>query len=128
MSLPIRARLTIWYVALLALILAGIGAFVVVRLHADLIAGVDQGLDARAAQISLGFQGGGEGEFQDVSDASLVGLHQSESAAQLLGADGTVLESTGDPIAERALLSVADLSQVIGGDRVRETLATGADG
>jgi len=127
-SLPIRARLTIWYVALLALILAGIGAFVVVRLHADLIAGVDQGLDARAAQISLGFQGGGEGEFQDVSDASLVGLHQSESAAQLLGADGTVLESTGDPIAERALLSVSDLAQVVGGDRVRETLATGADG
>jgi heavy metal sensor kinase len=127
-SLPIRARLTIWYVALLGVILAGIGAFVVVRLHADLIGGVDQGLDARAAQISLGFQGGGEGEFQDVSDASLVGLHQSESAAQLLGMDGTVLESTGDPIAERPLLSAEELARVVGGDRVRESLITGADG
>jgi len=127
-SLPIRARLTIWYVALLAVILAGIGTFVVVRLRADLIGGVDQGLDARAAQISLGFQSGGEGEFQDVSDASLAGLHQSESAAQLLGTDRTVLESTGDPIAERALLTVEDLARVIRGERVRETLATGADG
>lgn len=128
MSLPIRARLTIWYVALLAVILAGIGTFVVVRLRADLIGGVDQGLDARAAQISLGFQSGGEGEFQDVSDASLAGLHQSESAAQILGADGVVLESTGDPIAEGALITVEDLARVIRGERVRETLVTGADG
>ncbi len=128
MSLPIRARLTIWYVALLAVILAGIGTFVVVRLRADLIGGVDQGLDARAAQISLGFQSGGEGEFQDVSDASLAGLHQSESAAQLLGTDGTVLESTGDPIAERTLLTAEDLARVFRGERVRQTLVTGADG
>ena len=128
MSIPIRARLTIWYVALLGVILTAIGAFVVIRLHADLIGGVDQGLDARVAQISLGFQGGGEGEFQDVSDASLVGLHQSESAAQLLGTDGTVLESTGDPIAQRPLLSAEDLARVAGGERVRESLVTGADG
>lgn len=128
MSLPIRARLTIWYVALLAVILAGIGTFVVVRLRADLIGGVDQGLDARAAQISLGFQSGGEGEFQDVSDASLAGLHQSESAAQLLGPEGAVLESTGDPIASRALLTVEDLARVIRGERVRQTLVTGPEG
>ena len=127
MSLPIRARLTIWYVALLGLILAALGGFVVVRLRADLIGGVDQGLDARAAQISLGFQGGGEGEFQDVSDASLAGLHQGESAAQLLATDGAVLESSGDPIAERALVTGDDLANVVRGERIRRTVVIGPD-
>ena len=54
MSLPIRARLTLWFVLLLAAILAGVGAFLQVRLRADLINGVDQSLETRAAQISLG--------------------------------------------------------------------------
>ncbi len=127
MSLPIRVRLTIWYVALLAAILAALGGFVVVRLRADLVRGVDDGLDARAAQISLGLQGPGEGEFQDVSDATLAGLLRSESAAQLLASDGRVLESSGDTIAQRALLSGALLRGALGGERVRETLTSGPD-
>jgi two-component system, OmpR family, sensor kinase len=126
-SLPIRARLTIWYVALLAAILAALGGFVVVRLRADLMSGVDDGLDTRAAQISLGLQGPGEGEFQDVSDASLSGLLRSESAAQLLASDGAVLESSGDPIAQRALVSAGELGRALGGERVRETVDTGPD-
>ncbi len=127
MSLPIRARLTIWYVALLTAILAALGAFVTVRLRADLIGGVDQGLETRAAQISLGYQGHGEGEFQDVSDSSLAGLPKGESAAQLLSANGAVLESSGDPIAEKPLVSGQELAASLRGERVRLTLALQPD-
>ena len=51
------------------------------RLRAGLVDGLDDSLATRAAQISLGLQGGCEGEFQDVSDAALVGLPQGESAS-----------------------------------------------
>jgi two-component system OmpR family sensor kinase len=127
-SLPIRARLALWFVVVLAAILAGVGAFLVVRLRADLISGVDQNLDARAAQISLGLKNGCEGEFQDISDSSLVGLPLRESGAQLLASDGSLLESTGDPVANRSLLSKPTLDLVVAGDRVRRTIRLGSDG
>ena len=145
MNLPIRVRLTAWYVALLALILAVLGAFLVVRLRADLIRSVDQSLDIRAAQIALGLESGGqsagqsgagngagggagcEGEFQDISDASLVGLPQGESGAQLLGSGGVVQETSGDPVAEHPLLTSTATSRVFAGYPLRKSLVTGAD-
>jgi heavy metal sensor kinase len=126
-SLPIRVRLTLWYVGFLAVVLVVLGGFLTLRLHAGLTRGLDEGLATRAAQISLGLQRGCEGEFQDVSDASLVGLPQGESGAQLLGPDGAVLESTGDPAAEQALLSPTQVSEVIGGKTLRTTITAGGD-
>ncbi|MDP9331191.1 MAG: ATP-binding protein [Actinomycetota bacterium] len=127
MSLPIRARLTLWYVGLLAVVLLVLGGFLTLRLNAGLIRGVDESLATRAAQISLGLQHGCEGEFQDVSDASLVGLPQGESGAQLLGRDGAVLESTGDPAAEHSLLSPQLVADVLNGATLRTTVETGGD-
>lgn len=127
MSLPIRARLTAWYVGLLALILLALGAFLVVRLRADLIRGVDRELDTRAAQISLGLQNGCEGEFQDVSDASLVGLPLGESGAQVIAPNGSVIESTGDLIVDRPLLTVEQTRRVLGGEQLRATVTRGPD-
>jgi heavy metal sensor kinase len=63
-----------------------------------------------------------------VSDSSLAGLPRGESAAQLLSPSGTVLESSGDPIAERALVAGGALTRAVGGERVRETLTIGPDG
>ena len=127
MSLTIRTRLTLWYAALLALVVFGLGLFLVVRLQAGLVRGVDEGLGTRAAQIALGLDRGCEGEFQDVSDASLVGLPQGESGAQLLASNGAVIESTGDPISRGALIGSADLARVMAGATVRETTAPGPD-
>jgi heavy metal sensor kinase len=126
-NLPIRTRLTIWYVALLTAILAALGVFLLVRLRADLIAGVDRSLGTRAAQISLGFHGSGEGEFQDVSGNALAGLPQAESASQILSANGIVTESSGDAIAESPMLGQAALQRVARGAPVRETVAFGVD-
>ena len=128
MSLRIRTRLTLWYVALLAVILAGSAVFVVVALRADLVAGVDQSLDLRAAQISLGFQGSGEGEFQDVRDAAFRDLPPSESASQIVSGKGVVLESSGDPIANQPMLARDDVQRVLTDDTVRASVELGRDG
>jgi two-component system, OmpR family, sensor kinase len=126
-SLPIRLRITIWSVALLAVLMASLGAFVVIRLRADLVAGVDSTLATRASQIALGLGGPGEGEFQDVSDAALKRLPGGESAAQLLDPRGAVLETSGDAAAESPMIGAEDLMAVRTGDPVRRTVRLGPD-
>ena len=128
MSLPIRLRITIWSVALLAILMTALGTFVVIRLRADLVAGVDSTLTTRASLISLGLAAPGEGEFQDVSDAALRQLPGSESAAQLLDARGTVLESSGDTAADDPMIGAEDLAAVRRGDSVTRTVPLGPDG
>ncbi len=128
MSLPLRTRLVALHVSLLALILSALFAFLVVRLHSDLLHGLDDSLSSRVAQIALGLSGDGEGEFQDVSGASLRGLPRGESAAQLLGATGAVLETSGDPEATGTrLLAAEDLRRVVAGTTVRTTEVLGPD-
>jgi len=127
MRLPIRTRITLGYVALLTIVVLAASAFLLVRLRASLIRGVDEGLATRAAQIAIGLQGGCEGEFRDVSDASLVGLPLGEAAAQLLGPDGSVRESTGDPAAAQPLIDVEAIDQILGGGTYRDTVKLGPD-
>jgi heavy metal sensor kinase len=128
MNLPIRARMTIWSVALLALILVALGSFLVERLRSDLIRGLDDTLATRAGQIAIGLRGGCEGEFPDASGSSLTGLPIGESGAQLLGRDGSVRESAGDAVANVTLLDSAGVRAVVGGGTVRTTVSLGADG
>lgn len=127
MRLSIRARLTIWYALVLAVILVAVGAFLLLRLRSDLVRAVDESLSTRAAQIALGFSGEGGGEFQDVADISLAGLPQAESGAQLLDRRGRLLESAGDPIAERPLIGPDQLAGALAGATIRRTVDTGSD-
>lgn len=127
MRLPIRLRITIWYVVLLAMLVAALGLFVAVRLRADLIGGLDATLDTRASQIALGLGSASGAEFQDVSDAALQGLPGSESAAQLLDAEGSVLQAAGDAAGETPMIGRADIATVLGGDPVRFTAPIGPD-
>ena len=128
MSLPIRVRLTAWYVCLLAVVFIVLGGFLTLRLHAALLKGLDESLATRAAQISLGLRDGCEGEFQDVSDASLVGLPQGESGAQFLTPDGAISESSGDPAAQQPLLSREEIATVLAGSTVTRTVPAPPDG
>ena len=102
--MPIRVRMTAWYLALLALVLAAIAVFVVVRLRADLTDGLDRTLRPAAAQIASGYASEGAPEFRDTASSLLAG---ERAAAQILGPDGRVLVSWGDPIARRPLLGGA---------------------
>jgi heavy metal sensor kinase len=100
MSLPIRARLTVWYAALLAVIIVGLGAFLVLRLRSDLQAAVDRDVRQGAAMIARGYAVQGTDEFLEVAEKV---LPRGGSAAQVLDRTGRVLLTYGDEVAERQM-------------------------
>jgi heavy metal sensor kinase len=120
---PIRVRLTAWYLALLALTLVALGGFLLLRLRADLVAGVDSSLDARAAEISLSPRGAG---LALSGGTTLAGLPRRE-AAQLLSADGRVLFSVGEGLGTRPLLAPDRLRAVWPGHPLRVSVRMGAE-
>ena len=95
MKLPIRVRLTAWYAVLLAAIITGLGAFLVLQLRSDLQATVDREVRANSTQIAQGYAYEGAEDFQDVSRTV---LPHGSSAAQVLDPGGSVLLAHGDPI------------------------------
>jgi two-component system, OmpR family, sensor kinase len=122
--LPIRVRLTTWYLGLLALTLAALSGFLLLRLNADLVAGLDGSLDARAAEILLSLHDAGDEAFGPASRAALAGLPRRESAAQLLTPDGRVLAGAGDVIAMRPLLTPDRLAGLRPGQQLRTSVWT----
>jgi heavy metal sensor kinase len=102
MNAPIRARMTAWYVAVLALVLLAVGAFVLVRLRSDLTDAADRALKPAAQQIASGYSLEGLQEFRDTSATVLSGEH---AASQLLDASGAVIASFGDPVSRRPMMA-----------------------
>ena len=100
--LPIRLRLTAAFAVAMVIVLVGAGLFVYLRLKSDLNESVTAGLQTRAAavaasgQASAGASGDGE-----------------EGFAQVLDADGRVLDSAGGQ--RDAALSPAERERVEGG-------------
>jgi signal transduction histidine kinase len=106
-SLPIKARLTLWYVTLFALIVGFWSVFVIVIVRIDLYAGMDRALASRASQIEVSLTPSSNGHFKDISDSTLTGLARTEAAAQLLLADGTVVEHSGDKVSATPMVDPA---------------------
>ncbi|HEY6709547.1 MAG TPA: ATP-binding protein [Actinomycetota bacterium] len=121
--LPVRARLTAWYVLLLALILATLGSFLLLRLRADLVAEVDEGLDAQAAGVLADDDG-----LAVISSRPVAGLPPGETAAQLLSAGGQVRDRAGAAPSGQPLLTPAMLRRVLAGHQVRAEVRVGPDG
>jgi two-component system, OmpR family, sensor kinase len=121
--LPVRARLTAWYVLLLAVILATLGSFLLLRLRADLMAEVDEGLDAQAAGVLADDDG-----LAVISGRPVAGLPPGETAAQLLSAGGEVRDRAGPAAPDRSLLTPAMLRRVLAGHQVRAEVRAGPDG
>jgi two-component system OmpR family sensor kinase len=121
--LPVRARLTAWYVALLAVILATLGSFLLLRLRADLVAEVDKALDAQAAGILADADGG----LGTLSEDVATGLPPGKTVAQLLSPTGEVRERAGVAAPARSLLTPAMLRQVLAGRQVRGEVRPGPD-
>ncbi|HET8758614.1 MAG TPA: hypothetical protein VFM58_21515, partial [Solirubrobacteraceae bacterium] len=120
MSLPIRARMTAWYVALLALVVGAVGAFLVLRLRADLTDGLDRGLRPAVAQIAHDYRKEGPRELRDSAQTVLGG---ERVAAQVLDAGGEVVVAYGDPVAQVPMVSGAAAARA--GTTVR-TVALGS--
>jgi heavy metal sensor kinase len=122
MSLPIRARMTLWYVALLALIVAALGAFLVLRLRADLLAATDKRLSSAADQIAKGYRAEGPPEARDVSATVLAG---KAAASQVLTPAGHVVASFGADAGRAPMLAVTDRQRVLAGARIDRTVTLG---
>jgi two-component system, OmpR family, sensor kinase len=100
-TVPIRLRMTAWYVLVLAVVLTAVAAFLVVRLRTDLTGGIDRELARDAAQVAGDVGKEGVPEFRDSAGTVLGG---ERATAQVQAVDGRVLASYGDAIAQRALL------------------------
>ena len=113
MNIPLKARLTLWYVTLFAVIAAVWSGGVVALVRADLYAGLDRDLASRASQIALSVGTPGDGEFQDISDATLKGIPKQQTAAQLLSVGGQVLESSGATLAARPMVPATVIARTL---------------
>jgi HAMP domain-containing protein len=123
-NVPIRVRMTAWYVALLAVIVAAVGAFLVVRLRADLTTSIDHELVPATGQIAAGYRAEGAPELEDTAQTALSG---EGAAAQVLDRAGRVRVSYGDRVARAPMLSRADVGEVLRGAAIVRT-ARLADG
>ena len=103
MNLPLKARLTLWYLTLFAVIV-GVWAFgIVLLVRANLYNGIDHSLDSRASQIALSLAKPKGGKFQDISDSTLSNLPRQQTVAQLLSANGKIEEYSGGTLAASTL-------------------------
>jgi heavy metal sensor kinase len=116
-SVPIRVRLTAWYVLVLAAVIAALGAFVVTRLRSDLTSELDGSLRSGAAQIAQGYAAEGVTDFRDVANTVLPGPGDHGAGAQVLQPGRGVVFSVGDPVTRTPLLGAAALSRAVAGDR-----------
>jgi two-component system OmpR family sensor kinase len=106
MRLPIRARLTLVSTALMAVVLAALGAFLYLRFRADLIDAVDAGLRSRAETLV-----GRAGEAEAVLGGDGTLIEAEEAFAQVLDTSGRVLDSS-PAVGSGPLLDAGDLGNL----------------
>ena len=125
MSLPIRVRLTVWYAALLAVIIVVLGAFLVVQLRADLQQQVDRDVRDGADMIARSFVAAGTPEFLEVAETV---LPRGGSGAQVLDPQGRILLIYGDPVATRHMAPASARADALRGRPRLMTVSLGEDG
>lgn len=107
MRVPIRVRMTVWYVALFAVVVAVVGVFVVTRLRADLTDSIDRGLVPAVHQVAGDVREEGVADFADSAAAVPAG---ERPAAQVVTVGGAVLAEHGDPVAGLAMVTAGDIA------------------
>jgi heavy metal sensor kinase len=121
MRFPIRVRLTVWYAALLALIIAALGLYLVLQLRSDLDARIDREVEASLPQIANEYATEGARDFREESGALL----PPRSATQILAPDGRVLLSYGEAVARKPLVPGKAVAEALNGERRVRTIAPG---
>ena len=105
MRLPLRIRLALVFSVAMALVLAGVGWFAYARVGSDLSQALDQQLRGRAQDLSALVRRGGS---LRATDGRLV--EQGESFAQVVAADGRVVDAT-PPLGDKNLLDAGELAR-----------------
>ena len=121
MKLPIRVRLTAWYVVLLALVIAGLGFFVVTRLRTDLVGHADTSLRTSASQIRGALERRGPVPAPTLS-STVLGVLPGDSGSQLVDQSGRFRPLSGPDLPHQALLRPAQVRAVLRGDTIRTTV------
>jgi two-component system, OmpR family, sensor kinase len=117
---PIRARLTLAFTAVMALVLAATGLFVYFRLDSTLREATDDSLRSRAADVSALVRR--EGGALDAPGGALV--DRDENFTQVIGGDGRVLDAAPSSL-ERPLLSGGELARAREGSLFVDRSASG---
>ncbi len=105
--LPVRVRLALAFAVVMAVVLAGVGAFLYIRLAHELDRSIDQDLRSRASDLA-GVVGAADGGLGGAGTARL--LESDESFAQVIARDGRVVDAT-EPTAEAPLLSRSEIAR-----------------
>jgi two-component system OmpR family sensor kinase len=116
MRVPIRTRLTLISSAMMAVVIVAAGAFLYLRLRADLLQAVDDGLRSRAAAI-VGTLEGPAGSL----GSGMTLIEPDEAFAQVIDADGTLIDSSPG-LPDAPIASVAGLTEPRFSDAVVATL------
>jgi heavy metal sensor kinase len=103
--LPIRLRLTLVFALAMGVVLVAAGWFVYARVGSDLNRALDEQLRSRGQDLSALVDRGGSLEATGGPF-----IEPGESFAELLAADGRVLDAT-EPIARQSLLSQTELAR-----------------
>jgi signal transduction histidine kinase len=112
-ALPIRVRLTLAFAVVMAAVLAGMGAFVYVRVGNALLGSVDQALASQARETAAHAR-----EGRSLVDPDVAG---GTTLAQVVNADGTVARSR--PARLPLLLPARDLRDVAAAHSVHGTIS-----
>lgn len=121
--LPLRVRVTLVFAGAMAVVLAGIGLFLYLRLGVELDRTIEQSLRSRAGDV---------GALIEQADAGLAQsgrsplTEQGENLAQILDAQGHVVDSTPS-LRDRPLLSESALRRALQGTTML-TSSVGDDG
>jgi two-component system OmpR family sensor kinase len=110
--IPVRIRVTLAFAGVMAVVLAGTGLFLYLRLTAELDAEIDRGLRSRAGDLTVLIE---EGEGLEESGRSPL-TEQGENFAQILAPSGRIVDSTPS-LRNRPLISGAHLERAL-----RETI------
>jgi signal transduction histidine kinase len=114
--LPIRARVTLAFAAVMAVLLAGLGLFVYLRYESQLNEAIEQGLRSRAAEARAAALAGGGPRLGRATGAG--GLAEpDESFAQIISPSGRVVDASPhvgtDPVLDASRLEAAAARPVL---------------
>ena len=123
MRLPIRVRLTAWYIAVLAAIIGVLGPFVVLQFRADMRAAVDR--DVRRTWLPLARQYAAAG-LQDYASYSATVMPR-HGADQVFDSGGRLLASWGPPDIRGSIVPVRGRADALRGRARMMTVSLGTE-
>ena len=103
-ALPIRTRLTLWYAGIFSLIFGAVSVFLVLNLRATLESNAEEALELTYRTVFDRLVDGSR--LTDMLHETVIPgeTGQPEVIGQILGPDGTVLESSGQPTVATAVV------------------------